>query len=100
MIRRAYQPLEALAQRTRLQMTIRFADASLTELVTHELASARGGNGLVRLVVPLASGGDAVLIAGRDFTLDAELAARVARVTGEGSVDLSIQEPPKLALVG
>jgi DNA polymerase-3 subunit alpha len=95
-----FQPLEALAQRTRLQMTVRFVEASLTGLVTHELANARGGNGLVRLIVPLASGGEAVVIAGRDFTLDAELAARVARVTGEGSVDLSVQEPPKLALVG
>ena len=32
--------------------------------------------------------------------LDAELAARIERITGEGSVDLSAQEPPKLALVG
>ena len=29
-----------------------------------------------------------------------ELAARIERITGEGSVDLSVQEPPKLALVG
>ena len=28
------------------------------------------------------------------------LDARVERVTGEGSVELSVQEPPKLALVG
>ena len=38
--------------------------------------------------------------AGRDYALDAELAARIERVAGEGSVDLSAQEPPKLALVG
>jgi len=94
-----FQPLEALGQRTRLQMTIRLTDASLGDRAVRELADARGGNGLVRLIVPLASGGEAVVIAGRDFTLDAELAARVARVTGEGSVDLSVQEPPKLALV-
>jgi len=95
-----FQPLEALAQRTRLQMTIRLADASFADRAVRELAEARGGNGLVRFVVPLASGGEALVIAGRDFTLDAELAARVARVTGEGSVDLSVQEPPRLALVG
>ena len=69
-------------------------------IVTRELASARGGNGLVRLIVPLASGGEAAVIAGRDFTLDAELAARIERITGEGSVELSVQEAPKLALVG
>jgi DNA polymerase III subunit alpha len=94
-----FQPLEALAQRTRLQMTIRLTDASLADRAVRELAEARGGNGLVRLIVPLASGGEAAVIASRDFTLDAELAARVARVTGEGSVDLSVQELPKLALV-
>ena len=54
----------------------------------------------MRFIVPLASGGEAVVVAGRDYSLDAELAARIERVTGEGSVDLSVQEPPKLALVG
>ena len=70
------------------------------EQIARELAAARGGNGIVRLIVPIASGGEAVVLAGRDFALDAELAARLERITGEGSVDLSAQEPPKLALVG
>jgi DNA polymerase-3 subunit alpha len=60
----------------------------------------RGGNGLLRIVVPMTSGGEAVILAGRDYALDGDLAARIERITGEGSVDLSIQEPPKLALVG
>jgi DNA polymerase-3 subunit alpha len=38
-------------------------------------------------------------LAGRDYALDGELAARIERIAGEGNVDLSIQEPPKLALV-
>jgi len=50
--------------------------------------------------VPLANGGRALVLAGRDFALDGELAARIARITGEGTVDLGAQEPPKLALVG
>jgi DNA polymerase-3 subunit alpha len=41
-----------------------------------------------------------VIVAGRDFTLDGEVAARIERISGEGSVDLSVQEQPKLALVG
>jgi DNA polymerase-3 subunit alpha len=41
-----------------------------------------------------------VVLLGRDYLLDAELAARIERITGEGTVDLSVQEPPKLALVG
>jgi DNA polymerase-3 subunit alpha len=94
-----FQPLSELAKRTRLQMTVRLGDAAGAERVARELAEARGGNGLVRFVVPISSGGEATILAGRDFQLDAELAARVERVVGEGNVDLSVQEPPKLALV-
>src|SRR4051794_38739629 len=95
-----FQPLTDLAKRTRLQMTIRVSDSSLAARIAREIESDRGSNGLVRFIVPIASGGEAVVIAGRDYALDAELAARIERVTGEGSVDLSVQEPPKLALVG
>jgi DNA polymerase-3 subunit alpha len=95
-----FQALTDLARRTRLQMAIRVPDGPASELLIRELADARGSNGLVRLIVPMGSGGEASIIAGRDFELDAELAARIERIIGEGSVDLSIQEPPKLALVG
>src|SRR5205814_1979470 len=50
-----FQPLEELAQRTRLQMTIRFADTALADQVVRELSGARGGTGLVRFIVPLSS---------------------------------------------
>jgi len=93
------QPLDALAKKTRLQITVRISDASMIERVARELADARDGNGLVRLIVPIA-GGEAVLVAGRDYALDGEIASRIERITGEGTVDLSAQEPPKLALVG
>jgi DNA polymerase-3 subunit alpha len=94
-----FQPLDALAKKTRLQITVRLSEASVIERVARELADVRGGNGLVRLIVPVA-GGEAVLIAGRDYALDGEIASRIERITGEDSVDLSAQEPPKLALVG
>jgi len=95
-----FQPLESLAARTRLQLTIRASDTSAIERALGELADARGGTGTVRFVVPLARGGEAVIVAGRDFALDGELAARIERITGEASVELSAQEPPRLALVG
>ena len=95
-----FQPLTELAKRTRLQMTVRVPDGACAEQLTRELSEARGGNGLVRLVIPMASGGNATVVIGRDYALDGELAARIERVTGEGSVDLSVQETPKLALVG
>jgi DNA polymerase-3 subunit alpha len=80
-------------------MTVRIEDTVVAKRVSTELAGARGSNGLVRLVVAI-SGGEATVVAGRDFALDAELAARIEGICGEGSVDLSVQEPPKLALVG
>jgi DNA polymerase-3 subunit alpha len=95
-----FQPLDTLAKRTRLQMQVRFPSAGLVAAVARELENARGGGGAVRLLLPLGTGGEAVVLAGRDFALDAELQARIERITGEGSVDLSVQEPPKLALVG
>jgi DNA polymerase-3 subunit alpha len=95
-----FQPLADLAKRTRLQMTVRVVDASSADRIAHELAGSRGSNGLLRFIVPIASGGEALVVAGRDYALDAEIAARVERIAGEGSVDLSVQEPPKLALVG
>ena len=57
-----------------------------------------GGTGQLRLRAPLDKG-EAQLILGRDFRLDAELAARIERIDGVTSVRLSVAEPPRLALV-
>ena len=95
-----FQPIESLAKRTRLQMLIDLPDPAKMSQVAAELAQCRGSNGTVRLRVALTKGGEALVLAGRDFTLDAELAARIERIVGEGNVDLSVQDPPKLALVG
>ncbi|MEO7563815.1 MAG: DNA polymerase III subunit alpha, partial [Sphingomicrobium sp.] len=84
-----FQPLAGLAKRSRLQMVIQIVDETLVARIAAELAGAKGGNGLVRLVVRITTGGEASLVAGRDFTLDAELAARIERIAGEGSVDLT-----------
>ncbi len=95
-----FQPLDALAKRTRLQMLVRIDDPARVAAIAAELASTRGGNGSVRLLIALAGGGEAEVLAGRDFALDAEVAARIARVAGENRVELGVQEPPRLALVG
>jgi DNA polymerase-3 subunit alpha len=81
-------------------MTVHVADAAMAQRLAAELARSRESNGMVRFVVPMESGAFAVIVVGRDFALDGELAARLERISGEGCVDLSIQEPPKLALVG
>jgi DNA polymerase-3 subunit alpha len=94
-----FQPLTDLAKRTRLQMTVQVADTGTVQRIAREIADARGSNGLLRFIVPIASGGEAGIVVGRDYALDAELAALIEQISGEGSVDLSVQEPPKLALV-
>jgi DNA polymerase-3 subunit alpha len=95
-----FQPFDSLAKATRLQMIVRVADAGAVALVARELASLRSGNGIVRLVVPIAGGREATVVAGRDYSLDAEVVARIERIIGEGRVELTVQEPPRLALVG
>ena len=94
-----FQPLTDLAKRTRLQLNVRITDATCAARIAVELDNAGGSNGLVRFIIQLVGGGEALIIAGRDFQLDAELAARIETISGEGSVELSAQEPPRLALV-
>jgi DNA polymerase-3 subunit alpha len=64
------------------------------------LADARSGNGVIRAILPISEGRVATLVIGRDYNLDADLAARLMRILGEEAVELSAQEPPRLALVG
>ncbi len=95
-----FQPLDALARKTRLQMRVRLADPAAVLPLARELTGAHGGTGTLHFLVPLSDGGEAQILLGRDYALDAELASRIERITGEGSVELSVQEAPKLALVG
>ena len=95
-----FQPLSDVAKRTRLQMTVRGSSTASVQQIVRDLADARGSNGLVRLIVQTAEGGEAMIVIGRDFALDGELASRIEHIAGEGSVELSVQEPPRLALVG
>jgi len=94
-----FQPLDGLAKKTRLQMLLHVADESLIAAAARELAACRGGNGVVRAMLPISEGREATLILGRDYILDADLAARLSRILGEGAVELSAHEP-RLALVG
>ena len=95
-----FQPLDNLAKRTRLHLLLRITDQGLIPLVGRELANAKGGNGAVRAILPISENKEAVLVVGRDYTLDADLAARLTRILGDGAVELSAQDPPRLALVG
>jgi DNA polymerase III subunit alpha len=95
---RKLQPFESLSKRTRLQLEVEVDEASALERLSAMMAGERGGNGELRLRVRLA-GGEAELVLGRDFQLDAELAARLERLDGVTAVRLSVAPQPRLALV-
>lgn len=95
-----FQALDSLAKKTRLRMHLRIADPASLPAIARELAVAKGGSGSIRVIMPVSEGRSATLVLGRDFNLDADLASRLTRILGEGAVELSAQEPPRLALVG
>jgi len=96
---RALQPLDGLARRVRLQLTVETADPAALARLAAAMAGARGGNGQLRLVADFGNG-KAEMLLGRDFAIDAELAARVERIEGIRAVTLAPLDPPRLALVG
>ncbi len=93
-----FQPLDALARSTRLQLAVSLNNMGQVATLQRELT--RGGTGLARVTVALGDGREARLLLGRDFILDADLAARLQRELGADAVELSAQAPPQLALVG
>ncbi|MGQ0659601.1 DNA polymerase III subunit alpha [Sphingosinicella sp.] len=95
---RSLQSLDSLAGRARLRLDVEIADpAALARLAT-AVAGEHGGSGQIRLKTAF-DGGEATLILGRSWRIDAELAARIGRIEGIGSVKLSVVEGPRLALV-
>src|SRR5436190_6034452 len=95
---RSLQGFEGLSRRTRLQLEVEVDDpAALGELAAIVLAE-RGGNGQLTCRAAW-SGGEAEMVLGRDYKVDAELAARIERVGGIRAVRLSVAEAPRLALV-
>ncbi|RST31061.1 DNA polymerase III subunit alpha [Sphingomonas ginkgonis] len=97
---KSFKPLDQLAKATRLEMTIALSDIGQVAHVASEMSRARGGTGCLSFRIPVSGEREAAVLAGRDFTLDAELQMRLERIVGEGAVTLSAKEPPRLALVG
>jgi DNA polymerase-3 subunit alpha len=95
---RSIQSFENLSKRTRLQIEVEIEGPEVLPRLAAAVVDARGGNGQLRLRTRL-NGGEAQIVLGRDFTLDAELAARIERLEGIVSVRLAVAEAPRLALV-
>jgi DNA polymerase-3 subunit alpha len=98
---RSLQLFETLSKRARLQIEVEVEDVAAVQRLAAAVAGDRGGQGELRLRVPL-DGGEAEVVLGRDFRLDAEVAARIERVSGVTAVRLSVLASggqPRLALV-
>jgi DNA polymerase-3 subunit alpha len=95
---RSLQMFESLSKRTRLQLQVEVEDEAALRRLAAAVSGDRGGSGELRLRVAL-SGGEAEIVLGRDFLLDAELAARIERIEGVTAVRLAVSPAPRLALV-
>ncbi|WP_425231134.1 DNA polymerase III subunit alpha [Sphingomonas sp.] len=93
------QPFEALAAGARFAVELTVTDAAAFPALAALLADHRGARGELRARVPLADGGEARLLLGRDFLLDAELAGRLEAMHGVEAVEFR-QADTRLQLVG
>jgi DNA polymerase-3 subunit alpha len=91
------QPFDTLATSARVAMDLVVADASTLRQIALLVDGARGGRGELRIRAALPQGGEARVLLGRDFLLDAELAASLEAMPG--IADLAFKET-RLALVG
>jgi DNA polymerase-3 subunit alpha len=98
---RALQHFEQISTRARLQLEVEVEEPAAIARLALAVASDRGGHGELRLKARF-QGGEADVVLGRDFVLDAEFAARIQRVEGVTAVRLSVvpsAAQPRLALV-
>jgi DNA polymerase-3 subunit alpha len=98
---RSLQLFESLSKRTRLQLEVEVDHVDALARLQAATAEERGGHGELHLRVRL-NPGEALLVLGRDFRLDAELAARLERIEGVTAVRLSVASalsPPQLRVV-
>ena len=94
---KSFRPVSRLSERQRLKMTVRLRGREEIALLKEHLAE--DGRGRVEAVVTLADGREAVLLLGRDYVLDPDMADRLMRVLGEEAVTLEADTPPGLRLV-
>jgi len=93
------QPFEQLAGNARLVVEVTMEDAVGIAALADLLEGCRGGRGELMLRARLDGGASATVRLGRDYLLDAELAARIEVLPGILAVDLRTAETPRLALV-
>jgi DNA polymerase-3 subunit alpha len=96
---RRIQPFEALSNAARLSLSFQAATPDALHSLAALVSGVRGGRGELLLSAPQEDGSEAVVRLGRDYLVDAELAARIESVAGIENVSLRAAGPPRLALV-
>ena len=92
--------LAEMAKRARGRLVVTVADAGDVGVLAGLVGAAKG-KGRGELVASVATAaGQARLWLGRDYLLDAEMMAVVARTFGAEKVAAEVLDPPRLALVG
>ena len=93
------QPFEQLANSARFALELSVASPAGMAALATLLQDVRGARGEVWAKVPVAGGGHARVLLGRDFLLDGELAERIEGLQDVSDVELRTAEA-RLALVG
>ena len=94
------QPFETLASSARFVAELTIDDAGAFPSLAHLLGDYRGGGrSEIRVSIKVDAVADTVMLLGRNFLLDAELADRIESLHGVTSVTLKSSET-RLALVG
>ncbi len=93
------QPFENLASQARFVLEVAIRDAAAFRPLAALLSEHRGAKGEVRARLTLPDGGEAMVMLGRDFLLDAELAEHVETLPGVTGVEMKSSDA-RLALVG
>ncbi len=93
------QPFETLASTARFVLEVTVADPAAFAPLAALLADHRGARGEVRATLTTPDG-EATVLLGRDFLLDAELAGHVETLHGIAAATLKTSDITRLALVG
>ena len=96
---RGIRSFDGLSNNARLVLQFEVASPDVLGELAALVAGVRGGRGELLLNTRLDDGRFATVRLGRDYLLDAELAARIERLPGVENVTLRAADPPRLALV-
>ena len=96
---RRCQPLEGLASNSRMTLTVTIVDPAAIPRLAATVSGGSGGRGALVLHAPLADDGEARLVLGRCYVIDAELAETIRVIEGVTGVQMTAEDRPALALV-